>query len=102
MIWAGKVLVNEGPGRFHARPHLVPAAGQPSLFLMKCHSVGFDEITPENILTIDLDGKVVAGTRAATARSTSIRRSSRRAPDVHCVLHTHPPYSIACRAPAGR
>ena len=62
MIWAGKVLVNEGQDDF-TRGHIsVRLPDNPSLFFMKCHSVGLDEITAENILTIDLEGNVVAGT----------------------------------------
>ena len=61
MIWAGKVLVAEGQDDF-TRGHIsfrLPDA--PSRFFMKPHSIGLDEITLENILTIDLDGNVVAG-----------------------------------------
>ena len=77
MIWAGKVLVNEGQDDF-TRGHIsFRLPDNPKLFFMKCHSIGLDEITPENILTIDLEGNVVAGTRAGTARSISIPRSSR-------------------------
>ena len=62
MIWAGKVLVNEGQDDF-TRGHIsVRLPDNPKLFFMKCHSLGLDEITPENILTIDLEGNVVAGT----------------------------------------
>ncbi len=61
----------------------------PKLFFMKCHSLGLDEITHENILTIDLDGKVVAGT---TRRHSEVYIHSeifKVRPDVHCILHTH-------------
>jgi hypothetical protein len=62
---------------------------------MKCHSVGLDEITPENILTIDLDGKVVAGTSRRHSEVYIHSEIFKARPDVHCVLHTHPTYSIA-------
>ena len=62
MIWAGKVLVNEGQDDF-TRGHIsFRLPDNPKLFFMKAHSLGLDEITPENILTIDLEGNVVAGT----------------------------------------
>ena len=65
---------------------------------MKPHSLGLDEITLENILTIDLDGNVVAGT---TRRHSEVYIHSeifKLRPDVHCVIHTHPPYSVALSA----
>ena len=62
LIWAGKVLVAEGQDDF-TRGHIsFRLPDEHFLFFMKPHSVGLDEITPDNILTIDLDGHVVAGT----------------------------------------
>ena len=44
MIWAGKVLVNEGQDDF-TRGHIsFRLPDNPKLFFMKCHSVGLDEI----------------------------------------------------------
>ena len=95
MIWAGKVLVGEGQDDF-TRGHIsVRLPDNPLLFFMKCHSVGLDEITRENILTIDLDGKVVAGTSRRHSEVFIHSEIFKVRPDVHCVLHTHPPYSIA-------
>ena len=65
---------------------------------MKPHSIGLDEITPENIVTIDLDGNVVDGRLAAIAKSSSILKSSAREQTSTCVIHTHPPYAIALSA----
>ena len=62
LIIAGKVLVAEGQDDF-TRGHIsVRVPDNPKLFFMKAHSLGLDEITMENILTIDLEGNVVAGT----------------------------------------
>ena len=95
MIWAGKVLVNEGQDDF-TRGHIsVRLPDKPSLFFMKCHSVGLDEITADNILTIDLEGKVVAGTSRRHSEVYIHSEIFKVRPDVHCILHTHPLYSIA-------
>ena len=95
MIWAGKVLVGEGQDDF-TRGHIsVRLPDDPSLFFMKCHSVGLDEITAENILTIDLDGKVVAGTSRRHSEVFIHSEIFKVRADVQCILHTHPPYSIA-------
>jgi L-fuculose-phosphate aldolase len=65
---------------------------------MKPHSLGLDEITMENILTIDLDGKVVAGTSKRHSEVYIHSEIFKARADVQCILHTHPPYSIALSA----
>ena len=62
LMLAGKVLVAEGQDDF-TRGHIsLRLPDDPNLFFMKAHSIGLDEITMQNILTIDLEGDVVAGT----------------------------------------
>jgi L-fuculose-phosphate aldolase len=98
LILAGKVLVAEGQDDF-TRGHIsVRPPDDPSLFFMKPHSVGLDELTMENILTIDLDGNVVAG---ASRRHSEVYIHSeifKARPDVQSVIHTHPPYAVALSA----
>ena len=95
MIAAGKVLVAEGQDDF-TRGHIsFRTPDDPSLFLMKPHSIGLDEITRDNILTIDMDGKVVAGTAKRHSEVFIHSEIYKARPDVHCVLHTHPPYAVA-------
>lgn len=97
LILAGQVLVDEGQDDF-TRGHIsVRLPDDPEHFFMKPHSVGLDEITLANILTIDLAGNVVAGTARGTARSTSIPRSTRRVPmSVACCTRIRPT-RLPCR-----
>ncbi len=98
MILAGKVLVNEGQDDF-TRGHIsVRLPDNSGLFYMKAHSTGLDEITQENILTIDLDGKVVAGTARRHSEVFIHSEIFRARADVACVIHTHPPYATALSA----
>src|SRR5262245_27386915 len=98
LIIAGKVLVNEGQDDF-TRGHIsVRLPEDPFLFFMKPHSIGLDEITPDNILTIDLDGKVVDGTARRHSEVFIHSEIFRARHDVACVIHTHPPYGIALSA----
>ena len=95
MILAGKVLVAEGQDDF-TRGHIsFRTPDNPSLFLMKPHSVGLDEITRDNILTVDLDGTVVAGSAKRHSEVFIHSEIYKARPDVHCVLHTHPPFAVA-------
>jgi L-fuculose-phosphate aldolase len=98
LILAGRVLVAEGQDDF-TRGHVsVRVPDEPSLFFMKPHSVGLDEITMENILTIDLEGKVVAGGSRRHSEVFIHSEIFKARSDVHCVIHTHPPYTVALSA----
>jgi L-fuculose-phosphate aldolase len=98
LIVAGKILVAEGQGDF-TRGHIsVRLPGKPELFYMKPHSVGLDEITLANILTIDLDGEVVAGKARRHSEVYIHSEIFKARADVNCVIHAHPPYSVALSA----
>jgi L-fuculose-phosphate aldolase len=98
LIIAGKVLVAEGQDDF-TRGHIsFRLPDNPNLFFMKPHSMGLDEITMRNILTIDLDGKVVAGSARRHSEVYIHSEILRARPDINCVIHTHPPYCIAFSA----
>ena len=95
LIIAGKVLVAEGQDDF-TRGHIsVRVPGNPKLFFMKAHSLGLDEITMKNILTIDLEGNVVAGSARRHSEVYIHSEIFKARADVNCVIHTHPTYSVA-------
>jgi L-fuculose-phosphate aldolase len=52
----------------------------------------------QNILTIDLEGNVVAGTARRHGEVYIHSEIFKARPDVNCVIHTHPTYSIALSA----
>lgn len=98
MILAGKVLVAEGQDDF-TRGHIsMRLPDNPGLFFMKPHSLGLDEITMENILTIDLEGNVVAGTSKRHSEVYIHSEIFKARADINCVLHTHPTYATALSA----
>ncbi len=98
LILAGKVLVAEGQDDF-TRGHIsMRLPDDPALFFMKPHSVGLDELTMENILTIDLDGNVVAGTARRHSEVFIHSEIYKARPDVASVIHSHPLYSVALSA----
>jgi L-fuculose-phosphate aldolase len=98
LIVAGKVLVAEGQDDF-TRGHIsFRWPDNPGLFFMKAHSIGLDEITLQNILTIDLEGNVVAGTARRHSEVYIHSEILKARADVNCVIHTHPAYSIAFSA----
>jgi L-fuculose-phosphate aldolase len=98
LIVAGKILVAEGQDDF-TRGHIsARLPDDPARFLMKPHSVGLDEITMENILTVDLDGNVVAGTARRHSEVFIHSEIYKARPDVASVIHSHPLYSVALSA----
>jgi L-fuculose-phosphate aldolase len=98
IIIAGKVLVEQGQDDF-TRGHIsVRLPDNPSLFFMKPHSIGFDEMTVDNILTIDLDGNVVEGTSRRHSEVFIHSEIYKARADVQSVLHTHPTYAVALSA----
>ncbi len=98
LIDAGRILEHAGHGDM-TRGHVsVRLPDRPDHFLMKPHSVGFGEITMENILTIDLDGNVVAGTAKRHSEVFIHTEIFRARPDVHSVIHTHPTHTTAFAA----
>jgi L-fuculose-phosphate aldolase len=98
MIVAGRILVAEGQDDF-TRGHIsARLPDDPFLFFMKPHSVGLDEITLENILTIDLDGHVVDGSARRHSEVYIHSEILKARPDAQCVIHTHSPYAVALSA----
>jgi L-fuculose-phosphate aldolase len=55
-------------------------------------------VTMENILTIDLDGNVVAGTARRHSEVFIHTEIFKARQDVQSVIHTHPPYAVALSA----
>lgn len=64
-------------------------AGQDT-FLMKPKGLGFDEVCPEDIITLDMNGQRVAGHRPVHFETPIHTEIFRARPDVGCVIHAHP------------
>ena len=95
LVEAGAILAHLGQGDM-TRGHVsVRMPGAPDLFLMKPHSVGLDEITPDIILTIGLDGVVVSGSARRHSEVFIHSEIYRARPDVNAVIHAHPTYTVA-------
>ena len=95
LIDAGRILEAEGLGDL-ARGHVsVRVPGDPTLFYMKPHSVGFDEITLENMVTCNLDGEKVAGGGRRHSEVFIHSEIFKARPEVMSVIHAHPTYAVA-------
>ena len=63
--------------------------------------MGLEEITPDDLILLDLDGKVLAGERQRHEEYPIHAEVFRARPEVRCVVHTHPRYGIAFAARGG-
>ena len=98
IIDAGLILEAEGQGDL-TRGHVsVRVPGDPSLFFMKPHSHGFDEITMENIVICNLEGEKVGGGGRRHSEVFIHSEIFKARPDVNSVIHSHPTYAVALSA----
>ena len=98
LIDAAHVLADQGHGDL-TRGHVsVRVPGQPDRFYMKPHSVGFDEVNQDNILTFDIEGVLVEGTARQHSERYIHSEVFRARPDVNAIVHTHPVHTVAFSA----
>jgi L-fuculose-phosphate aldolase len=65
---------------------------------MKGAGLGFDEIGPEDVLLVSWDGEVLEGGGRRHVEYPIHTETLRARPDVHAVVHTHAPWSVAFAA----
>jgi ribulose-5-phosphate 4-epimerase/fuculose-1-phosphate aldolase/alpha-ketoglutarate-dependent taurine dioxygenase len=69
--------------------------GQEDLFWVNPFGLFFEEVTPENLITVDGKGNVVAGDYPVNVAGFCIHAALHKGrPDIHCIVHTHSPYGI--------
>jgi L-fuculose-phosphate aldolase len=92
---AGRVLAHEGQGDYVAGHVSLRLPDQPDLFLMKPAGIGLEEMTDDNIITVDQEGNKVGGT-AGRHNEVFIHSEVLKArPDCVAVVHTHAQYAVA-------
>jgi L-ribulose-5-phosphate 4-epimerase len=92
---AGRVLAMEGHGDYVAGHISVRLPKNSGRFLMKPAGIGIEEMRPDNIITVDIEGKKVDG---AMPRHNEVYIHSevfRARSDVNCVIHSHPVHAVA-------
>lgn len=65
---------------------------------IKAGPLGFDEISEDDVVLIDFDGNVLAGTHAVPLEYPLHTEILRARPEINSVVHAHPPYAIALSA----
>jgi L-fuculose-phosphate aldolase len=102
LILAGRILAHQGQGDL-TRGHVsLRLPGRDDRFLMKPNGIGLEEMTPGNVLTVDLDGRAEAGQARQHGEVFLHAEIYRARPDVRCVVHTHPVHVTAFSATGRR
>jgi len=68
------------------------------LVAIKPSGVRYDDLTPESMVVLDLDGAIVDGTNKPSSDTASHLYIYRHRPDVNGVVHTHSRYATAFAA----
>lgn len=98
LIDAGAILDAADQGDL-TRGHVsVRVPGDASHFYMKPHSMGLEEITPENIVVCNLAGEKVGGTGRRHSEVFIHSEIYKLRPDVMSVIHVHPTHAVALSA----
>src|SRR5260370_36354297 len=92
---AGGVLVSEDQGDYVAGHITVRLPSDAERFLMKPAGIGLEEMSPENIITVDLEGRKVGGTMPRHNEVFIHSEVLRARPDIHSVVHTHATHAVA-------
>jgi ribulose-5-phosphate 4-epimerase/fuculose-1-phosphate aldolase len=93
---AFRVLARLGMNEQIGNHNSVMLPGSNSLFLVNPRGLLFQEITASNLITCDLDGRVVRGTGELRKVAFHIHARIHLArPSARCVLHVHPQYLTA-------
>ncbi|MEM7031933.1 MAG: L-ribulose-5-phosphate 4-epimerase [Chloroflexota bacterium] len=69
-----------------------------NLMVIKPSGVLFEDLTPEDLVVLDMDGKIVEGERGPSSDTATHLWVYRNRPDVHGMVHTHSNFATAFAA----
>jgi L-fuculose-phosphate aldolase len=94
VAWSCRILALGEHGDY-TLGHVSARAADGAHLLMKPNGLGLEEVTPDDVLTLDLEGTRVAGSRPGHLEYVLHTEIYKARPDVGSVIHTHPPYATA-------
>lgn len=94
VAWACRMLALGDHGDY-TLGHVSARSADGCRVLMKRYGLGLEEVTPDDILCIDLEGNLLAGEGRVHLEYVIHTEIYRVRPDVRSVIHTHPPYTTA-------
>jgi L-fuculose-phosphate aldolase len=94
LIDGGHILESEGQGDYCMGHISVRTEADPERILMKAAAMGLEEMTQDNLVTIDIEGEKVAGGHKRHNEVYIHSEIMRARPEIRSVVHTHAPYSV--------
>jgi ribulose-5-phosphate 4-epimerase/fuculose-1-phosphate aldolase len=94
VAWSCRILAMGGHGDY-TLGHVSARSADGQHVLMKPNGLGLEEVTPDDVLTIDFDGARLAGEGKVHLEYVLHTEIYRVRPNVRSVIHTHPPYATA-------
>ena len=95
LAYGCKILALEGQGDIIWGHVTLRAPQNPEKLYMKPAAMGLEEISASDLITVDLDGRKVDGERPRHSEVFIHTEIMRARPEVNCVVHTHPPHTVA-------
>lgn len=90
---AYQILYLEGVAREDTLGHVSARLPGEKIAYVKPWGVGFEEVTPDSLLGMDLDGNHVSGEGRLHSEVPLHNEILKARPDVNCVVHVHPFYA---------
>jgi ribulose-5-phosphate 4-epimerase/fuculose-1-phosphate aldolase len=97
VAWSCRILAMGGHGDYTLGHVSARAAGGEHI-LMKPNGLGLEEVTPDDLLALDLEGAKLAGAGPIHLEYVLHTEIYKARPDIGAVVHTHPPYATALGA----
>ena len=94
LVDAGHILESEGQGDYCMGHVSLRTPDDPGSILMKASAMGLEEMTPTNLVTIDIEGEKTAGAHKRHNEVYIHTEIMRARPDIMSVVHTHASYSV--------
>jgi L-fuculose-phosphate aldolase len=95
LVQACRILAHEGQGDYIWGHVTARVPGRPDHLLMKPARIGLDEIGPDDVITVNLEGDKVEGSAPRHIEVFIHTEVMRARPEVTAVVHTHPTCAIA-------
>jgi ribulose-5-phosphate 4-epimerase/fuculose-1-phosphate aldolase len=97
VAWSCRILAMGDHGDYTLGHVSARAAGGEHI-LMKPNGLGLEEVTPDDLLALDLEGAKLSGAGPIHLEYVLHTEIYKARPDIGAVVHTHPPYATALGA----
>ena len=95
LIQGCRILADDGQGDLIWGHVSVRASNVPERILMKPAGIGLEEMTRDEVITVDLAGDKTEGKRPLHVEVFIHTEIMRARPEIQAVVHTHPPHAVA-------